>query len=321
VLDGLIRGLLRHGHDVLYVGHPDSTVPCEHESPLHPEDIGPIGHGTSELAHVVGGYAAAERWGADVVHDHTLTGPVVARAQTDLPVVVTNHGSFDRLTLPIFRHMGDASIVAISHSQASTAADVPIAAVVHHGIELEAFPMGSGGGGYVLFLGRMHPDKGPHRAIRLAQKAGLPIVVAAKMREALEQEFFEAEVRPLLGPDATYVGEADNATKKELLAGAVALLNPIAWMEPFGMVMIEALACGTPVVTAPAGAAPEIVEDGVTGFLCFDDDDYVDALAEAGTIDRSACRAAVAERFTTDAMTRGYLAVYGDSARRSALVA
>jgi glycosyltransferase involved in cell wall biosynthesis len=320
VVHGLILGLLRAGHDVLYAGHPDSTVPCQRVSPVARDDIGPIGHGTSELAHVIGAYQAAERWGADVVHDHTLTGPVMATGTSDLPVVVTNHGAFERLTLPIFRCMSRALIVAISHSQASTADDVPVAAVVHHGLDVASWPFGRGEGGYALFLGRMHPDKGPHRAIRLAREAGIPIVLAAKMREAAELDFFEQEVRPLLGADATWVGEADATTKRKLLAGASVLLNPISWMEPFGMVMIEALACGTPVVTAPAGAAPEIVDDGETGFLCLEDEEYVEALQAAPGLRREACRAAVCERFTTDLMVRNYLAVYGDAVRESALV-
>lgn len=319
VLDGLVRGLAAAGHDVLYAGHPASTLPVELVSPVALDDIGPIGHGVSELAHVVGSYAAAEQWGADVVHDHTLSGPLHAVGASALPVVVTNHGAFDRLTRPIFRAMGEAAIVAISHSQASTAGDIRVAAVVHHGLELDTWPVGTGDGGYVLFLGRMHPDKGPHRAIQLARRAGMPIVLAAKMRESPEEQFFDAEVRPLLGADATYVGEADAAAKRELLAGAVALLNPISWMEPFGMVMVEALACGTPVVTAPVGAAPEIVEDGITGFLCPEEEDYVDALEAAPGLSRQRCRSAVAERFTTETMVREYVAVYGDADDRSAL--
>jgi glycosyltransferase involved in cell wall biosynthesis len=310
VLDGLTTGLARAGHDVLFVGHPDSTVPAEIVSPLGASLSGEIGHGVTELRHVLGGYEEAERWRADVVHDHTMSGPLIAESWCDVPVVVTNHGSFDDLTLPIFRSMPSASIVAISRSQASTAGDLPIAAVVHHGLDVESWPAGRGDGGYALFLGRMHPDKGPQTAIRLAAKAGIPIVLAAKMREGAEKAFFDAEVRPLLGPNATYVGEAEARTKKELLAGACCLLNPIAWMEPFGMVMIEAMACGTPVVGSAIGSASEIVTDGETGFLCNTEDQFLSGLASLDQIDRAQCRETVVQRFSIEAMTEQYVRVY-----------
>jgi glycosyltransferase involved in cell wall biosynthesis len=175
------------------------------------------------------------------------------------------------------------------------------------------WPFGDGSGGYLLFLGRMHPDKGPHRAIALAREAGLPLVLAGKLREQFELDFFEQQVRPLLHDDTHFVGEADADTKRRLLAGARCLLNPISWPEPFGMVMVEALACGTPVVTPPVGAAPEIVEHGVTGFLCATPRATRAAIQEVDQLDRSRCREAVARRFTVDRMVNGYLDVYRDA--------
>jgi glycosyltransferase involved in cell wall biosynthesis len=157
----------------------------------------------------------------------------------------------------------------------------------------------------------MHPDKGPDRAIEIARQAGVPLVLAAKMRETAERAFFEETVEPMLHRGATYIGEADAATKRRLLTGARALLNPIQWPEPFGMVMVEALACGTPVIATPTGAAPEIVEHGVNGFLCDTPDAMVDAIADVGRIDRQRCRASVRQRFSIDRMVDGYLDVYG----------
>jgi glycosyltransferase involved in cell wall biosynthesis len=309
VLDTLVRGLAAAGHDVVFFGHPDSDVPAEPRATLPRHAIGPIGHTASELAHVITAYELATD--VDVIHDHTIVGPLVGTTAPDMPIVVTNHGPFDLVTKPVMRAIARrAQLVAISQSQASTADDIPVAGVVHHGIDVDEWPLGDGGGDYFLFLGRMTADKGAHHAIKVARAAGVPLILAAKMRESAERAFFEAEVKPLLGRDAEYIGEVGGRDKCDLLAGARALLNPISWPEPFGMVMVESLACGTPVITSPVGAAPEIVDDGETGFLCCDDDDYVAALTNIDSIDRGACRKAVADRFTVERMVAGYLEQY-----------
>jgi glycosyltransferase involved in cell wall biosynthesis len=212
------------------------------------------------------------------------------------------------------------AIVAISHDQRRSAPELPIAAVIHHGIDVASRPMGGGDGGYVLFLGRMSPDKGVHLAIRVARAAGRRILVAAKMWEAAEHRYFAEVVEPLLGSDATYVGQVGGDEKMDLLCGAEALLNPIRWPEPFGLVMIEALAVGTPVLTFAEGAAPEIVEHGRTGFVCTDERDMVERLAHVDTIDRAACRASVAARFSDEKMVADHLALYRRLIDRHGLV-
>jgi glycosyltransferase involved in cell wall biosynthesis len=138
--------------------------------------------------------------------------------------------------------------------------------VIHHGLDLDAFPIGEVADDYFLFLGRMSPTKGAREAIEIARAAGVRLLIAAKMREPAEYRYFDEQVAPFLGDGISYVGEVGGAEKTRLLGGAKALLNPISWPEPFGLVMIEALACGTPVLTLPNGAAPEIVDDGVEGF-------------------------------------------------------
>jgi glycosyltransferase involved in cell wall biosynthesis len=156
----------------------------------------------------------------------------------------------------------------------------------------------------------MAPDKGAHRAIEVARKSGRRLLMAAKMREAAEIRYFTERVEPLLGPDAVYLGEVPHERKLELLAGAAALLFPIRWNEPFGLVMLEALACGTPVLTFREGAAPEVVEHGVTGFVCDDEQDMVDALEQLDRISRTACRAAVEGYFSTDRMVADHLTLF-----------
>ena len=311
VLDTLARGLDRAGHDVLLFTTGDSTCDVPRASVL-PQAIG-VGRGGSatELRHIIHAYRAAIDCNADIVHDHTLVGPVYADRFAELPVVTTNHGPFQSELGDYYRAIaGGTPIIAISHHQASTARDIPLAAVIHHGVDPERFPVGTGDGGYAAFLGRVCPEKGIPTAIRAAREAAVPLLIAAKMSEPAEQLYFERCVRPLLGGDIEFVGEIGGAEKAALLGGAVCLLNPIDWPEPFGMVMVEALACGTPVVATPMGAAPEIVEHGVTGFVCSGQDRLAKAIAASANLDRNECRKAVAGRFCADRMVADHLSLY-----------
>lgn len=309
VLDTLARGLQAAGHDVLLFTTGDSTcaVPRAWEFE-HSVGVG-AGGAAAELRHTIAAYEAAA--GCDVVHDHTLVGPVYAHMCPDLPVVTTNHGPFEPDLASLYRRVSPrVPVIAISHDQASTARGVRLAGVIHHGVDVRAHPFGDGGGGYALFLGRMSPDKGVHTAARVARAAGMPLRIAAKMTELAEQEYFSAMVEPLLGGDVEYVGEVGGADKLELLAEAACLLNPIAWREPFGMVMAEAAACGTPVVATPAGAAAEIVVAGVTGFLAPDEAGLVSALGRLDEIDRKVCRRMAEARFSAERMVAEHVEVY-----------
>ena len=307
VLDQLARGLRRAGHHVLLIGHPDSTCAVERRSIVPAEETEPMGRGAIELEHALGAYEMARY--ADVVHDHTIAGPLLARRYPELPVITTNHGPFTRNMTALYKAMvPQVGLVCISHSQAASTT-LPVEAVVHHGIDIDQFPAGAGRGGYAVFLGRMAPEKGAHRAIATARAAGIPLYMAAKMREQLELDYFDAEIRPHLGPDVVYLGEIDFASKVALLADAVALVNPIRWPEPFGMVMLESLACGTPVVGHPEGAAPEIVEHNRSGLLTRTAAGLARALAGVDRLDRAECRRR-AEVFSTERMVDGYLRVF-----------
>ncbi|TMK63019.1 MAG: glycosyltransferase family 4 protein [Actinobacteria bacterium] len=306
-IDLLARGLDAAGHDVVLVTTGDSTCPVERAWVYESAEW--MSRGSSaELRHVVYAYDVVRD--CDVVHDHTLVGPVYAADRVTPPVVTTVHSLFNAELVDIYRAVADrVAIIAISRCQAENAG-LPIAAVIHHAVDTAATPMGSGDGGYVLFLGRMGADKGAHRAARAARAAGTKLIIAAKMREPAERVYFEQHVAPLLGPGVEFVGEVDRATKTELLCGARALVNPIRWREPFGMVMIEALACGTPVLAFPEGAAPEIVEDGVNGFLCADEERLAARIADAAQLDRNACRASAAARFSVERMVARHVELY-----------
>lgn len=310
VLDHLARGLVAAGHDVLLFATGDSTCPVPTAWVL-PAAAGTVHAGAAtELRHVVNAYDVILDWGPDIVHDHTLVGPVYA-GRFGVPVVTTNHGPFDSELGDLYRVVAPGvPIIAISHDQASAARATPIAAVIHHGIDVDAMPVGPGDGGYALFLGRMNADKGVHVAARVARAAGVPLRIAAKMAEPPEREYFRAEVEPLLGHGVEYVGEVGGAEKLELLAGASCLLNPLRWSEPFGMVMIESLACGTPVLATPHGSVPEIVDDGVTGFVRATETDLADALLRVGELDRAACRKVAAERFSTARMVADHVDLF-----------
>jgi glycosyltransferase involved in cell wall biosynthesis len=246
----------------------------------------------------------------DVVHDHTTVGPIFAALRRPRTVVATNHGPFDDRFGLLYRNLPELPVIAISERQASTADGAHVVAVIHHGIDVDAIPVGRGDGGYASFLGRMSPDKGPREAALVARQAGVPLRMAAKIREPEEQEYFEAQVEPLLGGDVEYVGELGEQEKLELVGGSFALLNPIQWEEPFGLVMIEALATGTPVVATTSGSAPEIVEDGVTGYLRDGIADLACALLSAPGLDRRRCRAAAEGAFSTERMVAEHLRVY-----------
>lgn len=314
VIDRLARGLQDAGHEVLLAAAANSECPVPRVPGTAPAPLDrPLtGDAVSELAHVLAGYAAMSD--LDLVHDHTLAGPLLEHGHGTPPIVTTNHGPFNAALSPLYEAMRGVAIIAISHHQASTAHGIPVAAVIHHGLDVERVPVGAGDGGYVSFVGRMCAEKGPREAALIARAAGMPLKIAAKLREPREHEYFEHEVEPLLSRDIEYVGELGERDKLELIGGSTALLNPMQWPEPFGLVMIEALACGTPVVATPAGAAPEIVDDGVTGFLRCTERELASALHEAGSLDRDACRAAARERFSTRRMVDDHIRLYSQVA-------
>lgn len=316
VIDRLARGLRAAGHDVRLWTTGDSTCPVPAGFSYPTARTEAMGTSSIELKHTLEGYEwfADER--CDVIHDHTLVGPFLGRASA--PVITTNHCRFDNPEFATIFGRLDPSvpIIAISRDQASIAArlGIHVAHVIHHGIDVADVPVGDGlgddRGKYLLFLGRMSPDKGVLEAIEVARAAGCRLLIAAKMRSTDEIEFYRDVVAPKFGGGIEYVGEVRGADKARLIGAATALLNPIQWPEPFGLVMVEALAAGTPVISTRWGAAPEIVEHGRTGFLSDDPDALVRAVRSVEWLDRGACRDDIAERFSVDEMVSRHVAAY-----------
>jgi glycosyltransferase involved in cell wall biosynthesis len=247
----------------------------------------------------------------DVIHFHVdyLHFPMTRHCAT--PCLTTLHGRLDLPDLvPLHRHFREQPLVSISQSQRKPLADSRWIATVHHGLPERLLRFHGERGDYFAFIGRISPEKRVDRAIEIAIATGTRLRIAAKV-DRVDESYFEREIRPLLGhPLIDYMGEISQDAKNDFIGGARALLFPIDWPEPFGLVMIESLACGTPVVAYRCGSVPEIIEDGVTGYIVADQSQAIDAARRIDRIDRGACRRAFERRFTARRMAESYLAVY-----------
>ena len=311
VVAGLVDGLVERGHHVTLLGAGEHGTRAQRFVGLWDDlPTAQIGQSLPEAVHAARvGSVIGSGADFDLVHDHTLTSPLLAAGRL-VPTVVTVHGPMGELA-DLYRPLGDAvSLVAISEAQRRSALDLNWVGTVYNGIDVASFPFRRHKDDYVLFLGRYHPTKGPHLAIDAARAAGVRILLAGKCAEPPEQEFFDAEVAPRLGPDAVDVGVADGEEKRRLLAGARALVFPIRWEEPFGMVLIEAMACGTPVVALAQGSVPEVVEHGRTGVVVNDPEELAGAIDLAKGLDAAECRRSAETRFSIETMTSGYEEVY-----------
>ena len=322
---GLADGLMAAGHAVtlLAAGSPGTAADY---IPLWGEPIPErLGQPLPEITHAVKARRAieqlAERAGGcdlDVIHDHTLAGPINAAAYRELgvPVVATVHNFIDAILHDFYRELGDdLGLIAISDRQRHLSPDLNWVGRVHNAIDVSEWPFRESNDGYALFLSRFSPDKGPHLALEAAHAAGVPLILAGKCVEPIEVAAFRDSVLPALGRADYVFGQADSTSKRELLAGARCLLLPLQWEEPFGMVMIEAMACGTPVVALNRGAAREIIVDGVTGFVCENPADLSAAIARAQDLDPTACRRHVELNFNSTKMASGYEQIYRHAAR------
>jgi glycosyltransferase involved in cell wall biosynthesis len=258
----------------------------------------------------------------DVIHSHLdyLGYPLLRRIGT--PSITTLHGRLDLPELPaLYKLYGDIPVVSISDSQRAPLTEANFVATVLHGLPQNLLKQGAGGGGYLAFLGRISPEKAPDAAIRIAARAGIPLKIAAKV-DRVDQEYFRTTVEPLLGQgDVEFIGEIREDQKQEFLGNAAALVFPIAWREPFGLVMIEAMACGTPVIAFENGSVPEVLEDALTGFIVHSEAQAVEAVGRVGCLDRTRIRGEFERRFTARHMAQNYLKLYAALARARRLPA
>jgi glycosyltransferase involved in cell wall biosynthesis len=257
----------------------------------------------------------------DVLHFHLDYWPFSMFSRQSVPFCTTLHGRLDLPELqPVFTMFPHVPVISLTGSQRRPLPQANFVATVHHGLpERLLVPVADARPAYLAFLGRICPEKQPDAAIRIARACGIPLKIAAKI-DAADRSYFETVIRPMLdGPGVELIGEIGEAGKPAFLSGALGLLMPIAWPEPFGLVMIEAMACGTPVVAFNRGSVPEILEEGVTGFIVEDEASAIGAVRRLQSVSRAQVRARFEARFTARRMAADYLAVYGGLARSAKL--
>ena len=313
VVSLLAEGLVGRGHEVTLFAAPGSgsTATVRHVlSEGHPDEIERALYESDHVAQVFAALDEAADGGEpfDVIHDHCGFTALAMADRISAPMVHTLHGPFTPQTSCFYQaHGHKARVVAISEAQRSSApSGLEVAGVIPNPVDVAAWPFQHRKEEYLVWIGRMHESKGPHRAIAAARQAGSRLILAGPVQPGQENFFSEAVAPHVDGDSVRYVGEVGGRVKSELIARAKALLMPIRWNEPFGMVMIEALACGTPVISFDEGAAPEVIRDGVTGFLVEDESAMARAVKCVSSLDPWTCRADVEARFGVRGVTAAY---------------
>jgi glycosyltransferase involved in cell wall biosynthesis len=322
VVSLLADGLADAGHDVTLFASGDSLTKAKLSAvyPTAPSEL--IGRSIPELRHALACYDRVDEF--DVINDHSGMPAAALGGAVRKPVLHTVHGPLDSSDAQeiygrIARVAPRVGLISISENQRRPMPDLPWAATVPNAIDLSIYPTKPHRGDYLLFLGRMSPDKGGHRAVAVAMELGLPLKMAGKLREVKERQYFAEFVEPHLGHGGIeWLGEVTHGEKVELLQDARATLFPIEWEEPFGLVMIESMACGTPVIATRHGAVPEVIEHGVSGIIVDNYRQMAAALDEADALDPLECRHYVEERFAPERMVAGYEQAYREAIERAA---
>ena len=312
VVSLLADGLAAAGHDVTLFASGDSRTHARLAAVFPVAPSAEIGRTQPELHHALSCYERAGDF--DVINDHTgMLGAVLGGA-VDTPVVHTVHGPLDgepgQLYESIARVAPQVGLISISMNQRKPKPDLPWIANCPNALDFSVYPCKPHRGDYLLFLGRMSPDKGAHRAIAVAMEAGLPLKLAGKMQDRKEIDYFEELVAPHLVGDIEYLGEVSHGEKVELLQNGRATLFPIEWEEPFGLVMVESMACGTPVVATRWGAVPEVIEDGRSGIIVDSYREMPAALERADALDPLELRRFAEEHFSPERMVGDYVKAY-----------
>jgi glycosyltransferase involved in cell wall biosynthesis len=312
VVSYLTEELVRQGHDVTLFASGDSLtearlVPvCKQSLRLAPDCIDPLPHHVLLVERVL-----EEKDNFDLIHFHIDYLHYPRSRYEDVPTLTTLHGRLDIPDLvPLYQKFRDMPVVSISDSQREPLPWLNWQQTVYHGLPVDSLKFHAQPGKYLAFLGRTSPEKGLDQAIAIARQAGIELKIAAKIDRA-DAAYFDAVIKPLLKePGIEFVGEIGHSEKSDFLGGAMALLCPIQWPEPFGLVIIEAMACGTPVIAYPRGSVPELIEDGVSGFIVDNAQQAAQAAMAASALSRKRCREYFERRFSASRMCKDYLAAY-----------
>lgn len=317
----LADGLVDAGHDVTLFASGDSQTKAKLASVYDeaPSDL--IGTSIVELRHALACYERAGEF--DVINDHSGLPAAALGGAVETAVLHTVHGPLDSVGGFVYEQIARVAprvgLISISMNQRKPRPNLPWVANCPNALDFSLYPVKPHRGDYLLFLGRMSPDKGCHRAIDVAVQTGLPLKIAGKRREPKEREYFEEFVKPHLGHGIEYLGEVTHGEKVELLQDARVTLFPIEWEEPFGLVMIESMACGTPVIATRWGAVPEVIEHGRSGIVVDDYRIMPVAIEEADRIDPLECRRYVEGRFAPERMVADYLRAYRAAIERASV--
>jgi len=303
----ITEGLVDRGHDVTLFATADSVTRARLEAVAprgYEEDPG-LDAKVHEALHIARVMERADRF--DLIHNHFDFLPLAWSRLIDTPMLTTIHGFSSPAILPVYRQYDDR-VAYVSISDTDRDPSLAYLATIHHGIHVEQFTAGAGAGGYAVVLGRIHPDKGVDLAIEAARAAGIPLVIAGIVQNAA---YFKQTIEPRLEEGrVTFIGPVGPEQRDALLGGAVALLHLIRFAEPFGLAMVEAMACGTPVIATRRGSVPEVVIEGETGYIVEDVAGAVAALSRVAALDRARCRDRTAERFGVDRMVDEYVHAY-----------
>jgi len=312
VVHALTEELVARGHDVTLFASGDSITKAKlqavYSRSLREAKIKNL-YGVNHWLLLSMGLAYELQDEFDIIHDHLapVSLPTANLAQT--PVVMTMHGPFNTENRRLFQTLRGPNVVTISRSQLYPLPNINHVGTVYNGLPMEHYPFGTGDGGYLLYVGRIAMEKGVHFAIATAQVLDLPLIIAAKL-DRTDMPYYQQYIEPLLSDRIKWIGEVDEEERNKLMAGARAFLHPVTWREPFGLTLIEAMACGCPVVAFNQGSIPEIIETGVTGFVVEDVEGMIEAVDAIGSIDRAKCRTHALTNFSAKKMTDGYEAIY-----------
>jgi glycosyltransferase involved in cell wall biosynthesis len=309
VASNLAEGLVARGHDVTLFATADSVTSARLEAvaPAGYEEDRNVTPKVYEALHIARAMEQADRF--DVLHNHFDFLPLAWSRLIGTPMITTIHGFSSPSILPVYREY-DADVAYVSISDADRDPSLTYKATIYNGIRPQDFTFKASPGDYAVCFSRIHPDKGVHLAIEAARMAGITLLIAGLVQD---KEYFEREVEPHVdGNHVHWLGMAGPEARDRLLGGALALIHLVTFEEPFGLAMVEAMACGTPVIATPRGAVPEVVTDGVTGMLVEDAAGAANALAGVGKLDRGRCRDEVTRRFSVDAMVDRYVKVYSE---------
>ncbi|HYC82920.1 MAG TPA: glycosyltransferase family 4 protein [Candidatus Paceibacterota bacterium] len=312
VIYELTEELVRRGHEVTLFASGDSLTSAALES-VYPKSLREVKFRNLDGANIWTmmslGLAYARHSEFDIIHDHNGHLSLPAANICPTPVVMTIHGPLNRDMRRIFQALRNPYLVTISQSQSYPAPNLHYAGTVYNGLSLEQYPFSDADDGYLLFVGRISMEKGVHLAIETAQELNLRLIIAAKL-DPVDKPYFHEYIEPRLSEQIVWIGEVDEAERNRLMSKALCFLHPVTWREPFGLTLIEAMACGCPVVAFDKGSIPELIKTGETGFVVQDIEGMVEAVENIRVVNRAACRKHALEHFSAKKMADGYEEIY-----------